>query len=79
MVLAGGAAAPSLAASAPNRTLRARAAVASTLMAALELARSGEAGLEQQGDFAAISMRANAPADQRHGREPRIPPGPGTA
>jgi segregation and condensation protein A len=50
---------PSLAAAA-DRPLRARAAVASTLMAALELARTGEAGLEQPEDFAAITLRAIA-------------------
>ena len=51
---------PGLAAAAADRPLCARAAVASTLMAALELARTGEAGLEQPEDFAAITLRATA-------------------
>jgi segregation and condensation protein A len=51
---------PSLAAAAADRPLRARAAVASTLMAALELARSGEADLDQPEDFATITLRATA-------------------
>ena len=53
---------PDLPVAAPDRPLRARAAVASTLMAALELARTGEAGLEQPGDFATVTLRATAAA-----------------
>ena len=53
---------PDLPVAAPDRPLRARAAVASTLMAALELARTGEAGLEQGGDFAPVTLRATAAA-----------------
>ncbi len=53
---------PGLAAAAADRPLRARAAVASTLMAALELARTGEAGLEQPADFAPITLRAKTAA-----------------
>jgi segregation and condensation protein A len=68
---------PSLAAAAADRPLRARAAVASTLMAGLELARTGEADLEQPADFATITVRAGTAADQR--RDRRLPPAPDAA
>jgi segregation and condensation protein A len=42
----------------PARDLRCRAAIASTLLAALELARTGDAVLEQERGFAMIRIRA---------------------
>ena len=54
---------PPLACGAANRTLRIRAALASTLLAGLELAREGRLELDQATPFAAIRLRpATAPA-----------------
>jgi segregation and condensation protein A len=49
---------------APGRTLRCRAALASTLIASLELARDGTLGLEQAADWTPIHVtrRVNGPA-----------------
>ncbi|WP_140885091.1 segregation and condensation protein A [Muricoccus nepalensis] len=47
---------PVLPAQAPSRALRMRAALASTLMAGLELTRSGEAAIEQSEQFGAIVL-----------------------
>jgi len=52
---------------APKRPLRCRAAIASTLIASLELARDGTVALEQDGDWMPI----------RVGRHPRAEPAPG--
>jgi segregation and condensation protein A len=49
---------PALPVNEPDRDRRARAAVASTLMAGLELAREGELTLHQEGLFATINVRA---------------------
>jgi segregation and condensation protein A len=55
---------PVMDAAAPDHTLQARAAVASTFVAGLELARAGQVGLDQPAAFAAITLRAQAdPAD----------------
>ena len=43
-------------------------------MAGLELARTGEADLEQLEDFAAITLRASAAADQHRDRHRRPEP-----
>lgn len=45
----------------PGYELRCRAALASTLVASLELARTGEAALEQDGAWALVSLRAAPP------------------
>lgn len=45
---------------APDRALRCRAAVASTFLGGLELARDGTVSLQQNGAFLAISIRAAA-------------------
>ena len=45
----------------PRYELRCRAALASTLVASLELARTGEAALEQDGAWAPVSLRAAPP------------------
>ena len=51
-------------AAAPDQPLQARAAVASTFVAGLELARAGHSDLDQAAPFAAITLRAQAdPAD----------------
>ena len=51
---------------APKRPLRCRAAIASTLIASLELARDGTVALEQDGDWMPIRL----------GRHPRAEPVP---
>jgi segregation and condensation protein A len=53
---------------APKRPLRCRAAIASTLIAGLELARDGTVALEQDGDWMPI----------RVDRQPRVEPVPGS-
>jgi segregation and condensation protein A len=47
---------PPLAADAPDRPLQARAAVASTFLAGLELARDGQIRLEQAAEFGAVTL-----------------------
>ena len=47
---------PAIAADAPDRALQARAAVASTLVAGLELARERVLSLEQAEDFGTVTM-----------------------
>ena len=47
---------PAIAADVPDRTLQARAAVASTLVAGLELARERVLSLEQAEDFGTVTM-----------------------
>jgi segregation and condensation protein A len=49
---------PAIAADAADRTLQARAAVASTLVAGLELAREGALSLQQAEDFGTVTMAA---------------------
>ena len=49
---------PRVAGGAPDRDVRARAAVASTFVASLELARDGTAGLEQEIPFGPITLQA---------------------
>ncbi len=49
---------PAIAADATNRTLRARAAVASTLLAGLELAREGVLIIEQEGEVGLVRLAA---------------------
>jgi segregation and condensation protein A len=49
---------PTIAADAPDRTFRARAAVASTLVAGLELAREGVVDIRQTRDFDPVTMAA---------------------
>lgn len=49
---------PRVARGAPDRDVRTRAAVASTFLAGLELARDGTAGLEQEVPFGPVSLRA---------------------
>jgi segregation and condensation protein A len=48
---------------APSRALRCRAALASTLIAGLELARDGALGLEQQADWTPIHLTRRANGD----------------
>ncbi len=48
---------PPLAREPPGYALRCRAALASTLIASLELARTGEAALEQEGAWAPVRLR----------------------
>jgi segregation and condensation protein A len=55
---------PALSASEPNLPIRARAAIASTLIAGLELTRTREIDASQPADFAAITIR---PAGERGG------------
>jgi segregation and condensation protein A len=55
---------PTIARDAPKRPLRCRAAIASTLIASLELARDGTVALEQDGDWMPIRV------DRRHQAEP---------
>jgi segregation and condensation protein A len=50
---------PVLSADVANRDLRARAAVASTLLAGLELAREGVLTMEQEADFQSIRLGAD--------------------
>ena len=50
---------PALPVNEPDRDRRARAAVASTLMAGMELAREGELTLNQDGLFATINVRVS--------------------
>lgn len=52
---------PALAAEAPERPLKSRAAIASTLVAGLELARTGEAATQQPESFATIDIRVTSP------------------
>lgn len=49
---------PPIAAAAPDRSLKARAAVASTFVAGLELTRAGQIRLEQTDAFGAIMLRS---------------------
>jgi hypothetical protein len=55
---------PRIPADAPSRAPRCRAALASTLIASIELARDGALGLEQQADWTPIhaTRRANGDA-----------------
>jgi len=53
---------PAIPAGDPDRPLKARAAVASTLLAGLELARGGEAALDQPAAFGQIFLSAAVPA-----------------
>jgi segregation and condensation protein A len=55
---------PKIARDAPKRPLRCRAAIASTLIASLELARDGRVSLEQDGDWMPIRV------GRRHQAEP---------
>jgi segregation and condensation protein A len=48
---------------APSRALRYRAALASTLIAGLELARDGALGLEQQADWTPIHLTRRVNGD----------------
>jgi segregation and condensation protein A len=50
---------PVLSADTANRDLRARAAVASTLLAGLELAREGAVMIEQEADYGAVLLSLN--------------------
>ncbi len=52
---------PAIPAGDPDRPLKARAGVASTLLAGLELARSGEAALDQPAAFGPVSLSAAVP------------------
>lgn len=57
---------PTIEAEASDRELRCRGAIASTLLAGLELARQGYVTVEQEAPWAAIRMqqRQRRPADQ---------------
>ena len=55
----------------PRYELRCRAALASTLVASLELARTGEAALEQDGAWAPVSLLRAAPPTAGAAAEPR--------
>jgi segregation and condensation protein A len=57
---------PKIARDAPKRPLRCRAAIASTLIASLELARDGTVALEQDGDWMPIRV------DRRHQTDPAL-------
>ena len=61
---------PKIDADAPNRPLRCRAAVASTLIASLELARDGTVALEQDGDWMPIRIGRQPRAESVPGSEP---------
>jgi chromatin segregation and condensation protein Rec8/ScpA/Scc1 (kleisin family) len=50
---------PAISADAANRGLRARAVVASTLLAALELARDGAMSIEQEEDYGPTRLLAS--------------------
>jgi segregation and condensation protein A len=54
-----------IAAEAPDRTLQTRAAVASTLVAGLELAREGVLSIQQAEDFETVTMAAAAGSEER--------------
>ena len=58
---------PETAAGGPDAALRRRAALASTLLAGLELGREGAASLSQEGAFGAIVVAPAAPPDPAHG------------
>ena len=65
---------PRIAPTAPERELRCRAAVASTLLAGLELARDGRLMLDQPVPWAAIQVQHRKPDDHRsanHGSDAR--------
>ncbi len=51
----------------PDAALRRRAALASTLLAGLELGREGTASLSQEGAFGAIVVAPAGPPDPAHG------------
>ena len=58
---------PPIARDAPARPLRCRAAVASTLIAALEQARDGALALDQAADWMPIRVTRRAPDDSAAG------------
>ena len=65
---------PRIGTAAPERELRCKAAVASTLLAGLELARDGRLVLDQPVPWTAIQVRHRKPDDYRsndHGLDPR--------
>jgi segregation and condensation protein A len=55
---------PGITADTTNRTLRARAAVASTLLAGLELAREGALTIEQEEDYGPVWLLAKQAAQE---------------
>lgn len=55
----------------PNRVLRVRAALASTLMAGLELTRSGEVAIEQSEQFGSIVLRGVREVERQLGQQDR--------
>ncbi len=55
---------PRIGPAAPERELRCKAAVASTLLAAMELARDGSLILEQGGSWTAIQAQHRSPGDE---------------
>jgi segregation and condensation protein A len=59
---------PELAANEPNLTTRRRAAIASTLIAGLELARAGEIDASQPADFTSVTI---SPMDRTAGQGSR--------
>ena len=62
---------PETMAEGPDAVLRRRAALASTLLAGLELGREGAASLSQATAFGAIVVAPAGPPDPAHGGAPR--------
>ena len=58
---------PHIAADAADRALKARAAVASTLLAGLELAREGDLAIDQEGDFGLVRLIAGQQKEELAG------------